>query len=151
MNEEKSRIEFLKEKMDQNKIALELFGGKEGSFSFLDSNSSKSKLNKVYKIAYDNIIEQARSDKNDSYNNTLSLLKLELSKLHIEKNKNLSFFVFGKKAYEITLPVFLLLKNQKAILNNLRNEEILIYSPSLRFGACVLVDEHFISFSSWDL
>lgn len=150
MNEERSRIEVIKEKMDQNKIALEIFGNKEGCFSFLDSVGSKNKLRMVYDIAYNNITQRFNANIDDSYNNALNKLNSKLSELHILNNEYLSFFVFGKKAYEISLPYFLLLKKHKEITNNLQGQDILIYSPSIKFGACLLVDEHFISVSHWD-
>lgn len=153
MSQEKSRIEVLKEKMDQNKIALELFGTKEGHFSFCDSISSKNKLKIVYEIAYNNIIHQAKSDIDENYTNALSTLELTLKSLeiYIKNNEYLSFFAFENMAYEITLPAILLIKHREKIVYNLGNQDILIYSPSLNFGACILVDENCISFSNWNL
>lgn len=62
MKKELSRIETLKEKIDQKKIAVDIFGEKEGSFIFLDSISSKEKILKADKIAYKNITTKIKKE-----------------------------------------------------------------------------------------
>lgn len=149
MTKVRSRIKFLQEKLEHKNIVLTLFGNSEGEFSFLDADESKDKLKNLYDIAYDNIIYKTIKDSNNNNKKALSKFELLLRSINKSNINELSLYVFGKKAYEVTTSLTFIFENISKIKSIFENQDILIHSSSLEFGSCLLNDEHFISISFW--
>lgn len=149
MKKELSRIETLKEKIDQKKIAMDIFGEKEGDFFFLDSISSKEKILKTDKLAYKNILTKIKIEDEKS-NNTFKTFDLMVFDLKKSDLSDISFFVFSEKIYEVTMPLSTFLSVYDKIKNKLSHHDIIIHSADLNFGLCLLLDEHYISIAHWN-
>lgn len=149
MKKELSRIETLKEKIDQKKIAVDIFGEKEGSFIFLDSISSKEKILKADKIAYKNITTKIKKE-DDKSNDTLKKFDLMVFDISNSKLSDISFFVFGEKIYEVTTSTSIFLNVYEKVKNKLSYHDIIIHSTDLNFGLCLLLDEYYITIAHWN-
>ncbi|WP_145888846.1 hypothetical protein [Candidatus Pantoea soli] len=148
MKKELSRIEALKEKIDQKKIALDIFGEKEGNFIFLDSISSREIILQADKIAYKNIITRIKKE-DDKSNDIIKKFDLMVFDLSSSNLSDISFFVFSEKIYDVTTSVPVFLSVYEKIKNKSSYHDIIIHSKNLNFGLCLLLDEHYISISHW--
>ncbi|ARJ41794.1 hypothetical protein B1H58_07010 [Pantoea alhagi] len=148
MEKEPSRIETLKEKVEQRRIAIDIFGEKAGEVIFLDSITSKTKLLKSDEMAYKNIKMKFKRDNNelDEARRKFDLMVYDFLNSHPYE---ISFFVFGKNAYELTVPASLFLNFYGSIKKTINQNDIIIHTKCLSSGLCLLFDEHYISISQW--
>ncbi|WP_017348784.1 hypothetical protein [Pantoea sp. A4] len=150
MSKSLSKIESLKEKNDQKIIAMDIFGTRDGNFTFLDSISSKEKLLKLDEIAYAHVVKKIKRSENKSLEETYQAFESIVSESLNHSLTNISFFIFGKNAYEVTLPTETFLNSYSKIREKLAYRDILIYQSDYSFGLCLMLDEHYISIAKWE-
>lgn len=150
MKKELSRMDTLKERADQKNTAMDIFGEKEGEFFFLDSIASKEKLLDIDEVAYNNIIMKFKFDENNNPNEIYQRFDLMVNDFLKLATQDISFFIFSKKAYEVTVSPSLFLKKYARIKEKLSHHDIIIHKKDLTSGLCLLVDEHYISISLWN-